>query len=350
MPQERSDMRRVKEVLRLAHELGYSLRQTSRSVRLCSTSVRNYLARAEAAGVRYEDIASKSEAEIEALLFTQPELPASRPQPDWAAVATELRKPAVTLLLVWQEYRDQHPDGYSYSQFRRRYREHLHLAAPEPRMRRTLLPAEMCEVDYAGMTMPVATADGVRQVSIFVGTLPFSTIIYAEATWTQTTEDWLGSHVRMFNAWGGSVPTGPGQSEDGRHPRQLLRYSVLYTRLSRLLDDLAVARLGNGVGRLMRQVTRVGVLILDDWAMIDLTAAQRRDLMEIVDDRHDRGSIILASQLPVDRWHATIGDPTYADAILDRLVHNAIRLPLKGKSLREPEADAGVNAECDATS
>ena len=65
-------MRRVKEVLRLAHELGYSLRQTSRSVRLCSTSVRNYLARAEAAGVRYEDIASKSEAEIEALLFTQP--------------------------------------------------------------------------------------------------------------------------------------------------------------------------------------------------------------------------------------------------------------------------------------
>src|SRR5271165_5139736 len=67
MPQERSDMRRVKEVLRLAHELGYSLRQTSRSVRLCSTSVRNYLARAEAAGVRYEDIASKSEAEIEAL-------------------------------------------------------------------------------------------------------------------------------------------------------------------------------------------------------------------------------------------------------------------------------------------
>ncbi|MGB9408971.1 MAG: IS21 family transposase, partial [Terracidiphilus sp.] len=62
----------------------------------------------------------------------------------------------------------------------------------------------MCEVDYAGMTMPVAIADGVRQVSIFVGTLPFSTLIYAEATWTQTTEDWLASHVRMFNAWGGS--------------------------------------------------------------------------------------------------------------------------------------------------
>ncbi len=99
---------------------------------------------------------------------------------------------------------------------------------------------------------------------------------------------------------------------------------MLYTRLSRLLDDFAVARLGNGVGRLMRKVTKVSVLILDDWAMIDLTAAQRRDLMEIVDDRHDRGSIVLASQLPVESWHATIGDPTYADAILDRVVHNAI--------------------------
>jgi DNA replication protein DnaC len=124
-------------------------------------------------------------------------------------------------------------------------------------------------------------------------------------------------------------------------------YSVLYTRLSRLLDDLAVARLGNGVGRLMRQVSKVSLLILDDWAMIDLTAAQRRDLMEVIDDRHDRGSIILSSQLPVDRWHATIGDPTYADAILDRLVHNAIRLPLKGRSLRDPRADGDISADED---
>ena len=120
-------------------------------------------------------------------------------------------------------------------------------------------------------------------------------------------------------------------------------HSVLYARLSRLLDDLAVARLGNGVGRLMRQVFKVNLLILDDWAMTDLTAAQRRDLMEIIDDRHDRGSIILATQVPVDRWHATIGDPTYADAILDRIVHNAIRIPLKGESRRKPETtgDAG---------
>ena len=74
--------------------------------------------------------------------------------------------------------------------------------------------------------------------------------------------------------------------------------------------------------------------------MIDLTAAQRRDLMEIVDDRHDCGSIILASQIPVDRWHATIGDPTYADAILDRLVHNAHRIDLAGESVRKTRRTA----------
>jgi transposase len=198
-------MRRVKEVLRLAHELGYSLRQVAESVRLGRTSVRDYLTRADAAGVRYEDIADKGEAEIEALLFRRPEPAVTRPQPDWAEVAAELAKPAVTLLLVWQEYRDRHPDGYSYSQFRRHYRSHQKLT-PEPRMRRTTLPAQLCEVDYAGMTMPVITAHGERQASLFVGTLPFSTYLYAEATWTQASEDWLASHVRMFAAWGGSVP------------------------------------------------------------------------------------------------------------------------------------------------
>lgn len=116
-------------------------------------------------------------------------------------------------------------------------------------------------------------------------------------------------------------------------------YSVLYVRLSRLLDDLATARLDGKANQLMRKIVKVGLLIIDDFAMFDLTAAQRRDLMEIIDDRHDRASIILASQLPIDRWHGMIGDPTYADAIMDRIIHNAIRIPLKGKTMRAPDTD-----------
>jgi len=114
--------------------------------------------------------------------------------------------------------------------------------------------------------------------------------------------------------------------------------SVLYKRLSRLLDDLAVARLHGRQARALKTLARTRLLILDDWAMVRLTAEQRRDLMELIDDRHGRGSTIVASQIPLDRWHEQIADPTYADAILDRLVHNAYRLELRGKSMRDPAA------------
>ena len=113
---------------------------------------------------------------------------------------------------------------------------------------------------------------------------------------------------------------------------------VLYTRLNRLLDDLAVARLEGGANRLLRKLARVAVLILDDFAMTELTASQRRDLMEVIDDRHERGATVIATQVPVERWHHQIGDPTYADAILDRLVHQAYRIDLKGESLRKTRA------------
>ena len=193
-------MRRVKEVLRLAHELGYSRRQIGVSVRLGRTTVGEYLARARAAGMRYADVAEMSAAAVEAVLFKCPEPTVVRPTPDWSAVATDMRRRGVTLQLLWQEYRDRHADGYSYSQFRRHYRAHQRLSG-EPRLRRTPAPAAMCEVDYAGQTMAVATPGGERQASVFVGSLPFSTHIYAEATWTQGAEDWLGSHVRMFDSW-----------------------------------------------------------------------------------------------------------------------------------------------------
>ncbi|HMA73598.1 MAG TPA: IS21-like element helper ATPase IstB [Xanthobacteraceae bacterium] len=111
-------------------------------------------------------------------------------------------------------------------------------------------------------------------------------------------------------------------------------YSVLYKRLSRLLDELAVARLHARQARALTSLARTRVLLIDDWAMVKLTADQRRDLMEVIDDRHDRGSTIIATQIPVDRWHDQIGDPTYADAILDRLVHNAYRIELRGESMR----------------
>lgn len=120
--------------------------------------------------------------------------------------------------------------------------------------------------------------------------------------------------------------------------------SVLYKRLPRLFAELEMGRGDGRYPRLFRQITRVEVLILDDWGPERFNADQRRDLLEIIEDRHGATTTVITSQLPVASWHEIIGEPTFADAILDRIVHNAYRLELDGESLRKPgrtpEADA----------
>ena len=114
-------------------------------------------------------------------------------------------------------------------------------------------------------------------------------------------------------------------------------YTVHYARVPRLFADLELAHGDGRFARLFRTLTKADLLILDDWGPDRLSANQRRDLMEIVEDRYGAGSTLITSQLPVDAWHEVIGDPTFADAILDRLVHNAHRLALDGPSMRDPK-------------
>ena len=125
--------------------------------------------------------------------------------------------------------------------------------------------------------------------------------------------------------------------------------SVLYQRVPRLLEALGLARGDGRYARMLKSLARVQLLILDDWAMTPLTAEQRRDLMEIIDDRHDRASTIVTSQVPVEHWHEHIGNPTIADAVLDRLVHGAHRLELKGESMRKLRAAKARLDEAAAT-
>uniref|UniRef100_B0T9X8 IstB domain protein ATP-binding protein n=1 Tax=Caulobacter sp. (strain K31) TaxID=366602 RepID=B0T9X8_CAUSK len=145
-------------------------------------------------------------------------------------------------------------------------------------------------------------------------------------------------------------PTGVGKSwlacalghkacRDGR--------SVFYQRVPRLFEALALARGDGRHGRLLKTLGRIDLLILDDWGLSVLGQSQRIDLLEILEDRNGRGSTIVTSQIPADQWHEVIGDPTLADAILDRLVHNAHRLNMTGESMRRITArrdlDAGLN-------
>lgn len=110
--------------------------------------------------------------------------------------------------------------------------------------------------------------------------------------------------------------------------------SVVYHRVPRLFEALALARGDGRHARMLKAIAKLDLLILDDWGLAILAPSERRDLLEILEDRHGRGSTIVTSQLPVEHWHDAIGDPTLADAILDRLVHNAHRLLLSGESMR----------------
>ena len=120
-------------------------------------------------------------------------------------------------------------------------------------------------------------------------------------------------------------------------------FAARYFRLPRLLHDLDIARADGTYKNKLSALNHVELIILDDWLIAPLQDAHRRDLLEILDDRYDSKSTLIATQLPVELWHGAIGDPTLADAILDRLVHNAYRLDIKGESMRKARAgDTGM--------
>ena len=112
-------------------------------------------------------------------------------------------------------------------------------------------------------------------------------------------------------------------------------YSAFYTRAAALFRDLAIARADGSLRNFLAKLSRIDVLVIDDWAMAPMADAERRDFWEICEDRYQTRSTILTSQLPVTRWHEQIGDPTAADGILDRLVHNAHRVEMRGDSMRK---------------
>lgn len=148
--------------------------------------------------------------------------------------------------------------------------------------------------------------------------------------------EWISTHLNLCI----TAPTGCGKTWlSCALGNQACRqgYSTRYFRLPRLLEQLRIAHGDGSYARQMNQLLKTDLLILDDWGMQSLTGTHRQDLMEVIEDRHGRRSTLIASQLPIDHWHEFIGEATLADAILDRLLHGANRLNLKGESMRKRE-------------
>lgn len=151
---------------------------------------------------------------------------------------------------------------------------------------------------------------------------------------------WVAQHHSILF----TGPTGVGKSWLAQALAQKAcrdGYTVWYRPIPKLFRELMVARADGSLGRVLETLARTDVLVVDDFAMAPLNEQERRDFLEICDDRYNRRSMILTSQLPVEKWHAQMGDPTVADSILDRLVHNAYRIELSGESIRKKKGRGG---------
>ncbi len=200
-------MRKIREVLRLRLEAGLSARQIAASLQMARSTVGEYERRLAAAGLSWPLPAGLSDTEIERRLFPPP--PAvpvgARAVPDWVRVHEELRRPGVTLTLLWEEYRTSHPEGFAYSWFCEHYRSWT--GKLDVVMRQSHRAGEKLFVDYTGQTVEVIdrSTGELRTAQIFVAVLGASNYTFAEATWTQGLSDWIGSHVRAL-AYLGGVP------------------------------------------------------------------------------------------------------------------------------------------------
>ncbi|MDQ2801660.1 MAG: IS21 family transposase [Pseudomonadota bacterium] len=198
-------MRRIRQLLALRFGAGASTRAIGGELGIAPSTVREYLGRAAAAGIGWPLAADVTDESLMARLFVNAGVRVGarfHAEPDWSALVRELKRPGVNLMILWDEYRAVHPDGYAYSRFCQLFREFERRLSPTMRQQHAV--GHKLFVDYSGKRVPIADplTGEVRMAELFVTVLGASSCTYAEATWTQTLPDWIGAHVRMFRFYG----------------------------------------------------------------------------------------------------------------------------------------------------
>src|SRR5713226_7326592 len=285
MPAERVSMRRVREILRLKHECGATDRAIARSLGIARSTVAATLDRLAAAELRWPLPATLSERVLEAMLYAGPGTQRGsrrKAEPEWTHVHHELRRPGVTLMLLWEEYRQATPDGYGYSRWCELYRGWEGRLSPT--MRQSHPAGERLFVDYAGQT--VELFDGrtgeIRAAQVFVAVMGASSYTYAEASWTQTLPDWIGSHARALAFMGGV----PAQLVPDNPKVGVTRANWYEPGLNRTYLDLAT-HYGTAIlparPRKPRDKAKVevGVLVVERWILARLRNRRFFSLSEL---------------------------------------------------------------------
>ena len=205
MPTMRVSMRKIRDVLRLTHELKLSVRQISEATGVGKTAVGEYVSRARVLGITWPVPAEFSDAELERRLFAPTGFHdgAARVVPDWTKVHEELKRRGVTLMILWEEHRSDCPDGHGYSRFCEIYSEWRKRLSPV--MRQTHVAGDKLFVDWAGDTVDIVDQNTgeVHAAHLFVAVLGASSYTYAEARWSERLPDWIGAHVNALDFLGG---------------------------------------------------------------------------------------------------------------------------------------------------
>jgi transposase len=365
MARRRIGMKALRQVIELHENTQFSNRQIAAATGVSRPAVADYIAAYSRSGLSWNEFSTLTDTQAIARLS------AAKDEPDerlatalefFPYMLTELSRVGMTRDILWREYRTRHPDGFHYSQFCTHFRAWCH-AETEVTLSLAHKAGDRMYVDFSGVKRSYRENGVEREAELFIAILGASQYTYVEALRSQRKEDFIMANRNALLFFGG-VPAAivpdclksavskadkyeseinPEYADFARHHDTVIFPARPHSPRDKALVEGAVNIMYT---RFIARIARTPLLILDDFGLVHLGAQDRLALLEIVEDRLARNATIIATQIPVAQWFDVIGDPTIADAVCDRIVPQAIRIPLTGMSIRALQGQRETTSAC----